>query len=104
MMDQVAEDRMYDEFIKKLVLILQSHFDYTELQQDPATFKKSILVVHSGKKALVDCDTRDVMLFNQETMVIEEGPSEFKQAIEDIIMNIMEVHAPVDFSKSCHHH
>lgn len=32
MMDLVAEERTYDEFVKKLTLLLQSSFEYAECQ------------------------------------------------------------------------
>lgn len=37
-------------------------------------------------------------------MVFEQGSAEFRDAIEVLIKDLMEVHAPVDLSKQCHHH
>ena len=33
MMDHVAEQRSLDEFVKKLLIIMQNHFDVAEIEQ-----------------------------------------------------------------------
>lgn len=100
MMESVAEERQYDEFVKKLMIIFQSHFESAILQQvDQVNSKQQILISHSGRQAIVDTQSREVLTEGNPESSNEEN--EFKSAIEELIKNLLEVHAPVDLNKHC---
>ena len=75
---------------------MQHHFEFSELIIDQATQKKQIVVVHASKQALIDTESRTVIVSGDD-----EGHMEMKKAIEELIHNLEEVHAPVDLTKHC---
>ena len=48
-------------------------------------------------EARIDTVTREVHIGE------EPNSKEFKSALEEVIRDLMEVHAPVDLNKCCHH-
>lgn len=59
MMETVADERQYDEFVKKLMIIVSNHFEKCELIQEDET-KKLIAIQHYGLGALIDTESRVV--------------------------------------------
>ena len=92
-METVADERQYDEFVKKLMIILQHHFETVELVSDQATSKKLIIVTHMGHQAVIDTESREIQ--------IREENGEYRKALQEIINNLMEVHAPVNLHRCC---
>jgi len=65
MMETVAEERQYDDFIKKLMIILAGHFEAAELHRD-GEGRQRIEVAHRECRAVVDARTREVALVSGE--------------------------------------
>jgi hypothetical protein len=84
-MDTVANERVHDEFVKKLLLIMQGHFDEASiiiLPQDNTTdktvnslVKYKILVRQNGREAIIDTVTREVEVKEEMMIDTEEGYS-----------------------------
>ena len=59
MMESVSEERQYDDFVKKLLIIFSSHFEVAELQTD-ASGRHQIAIAHGDCKAIVDTKSREI--------------------------------------------
>jgi hypothetical protein len=62
-MDTVSKDRTYDEFVKKLLIIMQGHFEEASMLSMPGDgeeglVKYQIVVRQSGLEAVIDTLTR----------------------------------------------
>ena len=116
LMETVADDRTYDDFVKKLLIILQGHFEEATLvtlpgESDQQLVKYQIAVKQSGLEAIIDTMTREV-----QVRTVSQGDEDaemdgaivgmeqaFKKAIDERIKDLMEVHAPVDLNRHHHH-
>lgn len=65
MMETVAEERQYDDFIKKLMIIFAGHFEMAELHTD-GQGRQRIEVAQGDCRAVVDTHTREVALVSGE--------------------------------------
>lgn len=59
---------------------MRSHFDIVELDKD------AIIVVHAQRQAIINIKSRKV----------ESDDDELRQAVEELVRNLEEVHAPID--------
>ena len=59
MMESVSEERQYDDFVKKLLIIFSSHFEVAQLQTD-ASGRHQIAIAHGYCKAIVDTKSREI--------------------------------------------
>jgi len=62
-MDTVSKDRTYDEFVKKLLIIMQGHFEEATMLSLPgdgedSLVKYQIVVKQSGLEAVIDTISR----------------------------------------------
>lgn len=56
MMDNIGEQRSWEEFVKKMHIIMINHFDTVELD----LLAKQIIIIHAEKQAIIDLNNRVV--------------------------------------------